>query len=164
MPAAAKALFMNSYWNMSVMMLVAAMAVIVVVQMVGNLHVAAARHHEDVAVGADYLDVGVIKPRQHRRGDHFVHRAEHRLAVAEIEHAVERAEQLIELMRAEQHGDLALAADLAHHVDRHLLMARVEADRRLSDGRPQRSPCSELAMKSSPRTRRSGSTVRTCGR
>src|ERR1019366_149509 len=97
MPAAAKALFMNSYWNMSVMMLVAAMAVIVVVQMVGHLHDG----------------------------------AEHRLAVAEIEHAVERAEQLIELMRAKQHGDLALAADLAHHVDRHLLMACVEADQRL---------------------------------
>ena len=36
MPAAAKALVMNSYWNMSVMMLVAAMAVIVVVLMVGR--------------------------------------------------------------------------------------------------------------------------------
>src|ERR1019366_8924622 len=130
-PAAAKALFMNSYWNMSVMMLVAAMAVIVVVQMVGNLHVAAARHHEDVAVGTHHLDLGAVEAREHRRGDHFHDGAEHRLAVAEIEHAAERAEQLIELMRAKQHGDLALAADLAHHVDRHLLMACVEADQRL---------------------------------
>src|ERR1039457_1289425 len=125
MPAAAKALFMNSYWNMSVMMLV---AVIVVVQMVGNLHIAAARHHEDVAGGAHHLDLGAVEAREHRRGDYFLHGAEYRLAVAEIEHAIERAEQLIELMRAEQHGDLALAADLAHHVDRHLLMACVEAD------------------------------------
>src|SRR5664279_4513802 len=97
MLAAAKALFMNSYWNMSVMMLVAAMAVIVVVHMVGNLDVAAARHDEDVAVGAHHLNVGAVKPREHRRGDHLLDGAEHRLAVAEIEHAVERAEQLVEL-------------------------------------------------------------------
>src|SRR5450755_2041924 len=97
MPAAAKALFMNSYWNMSVMMLVAAMVVL----MVGNLHVAPARHDEDVALRAHHLDVGVVEPRQHRRGDHFVDGAEYRLAVAEIEHAVERAEQLIEFVRAE---------------------------------------------------------------
>ena len=71
------------------------------------------------------------KPRQHRRGDDFLDGAEHRLAVAEIEHAVERAEQLVEFVRAEQHGDLALAADLAHHVDRDFLVARIEADQRL---------------------------------
>src|SRR5664279_1654908 len=118
MPAAAKALFMNSYWNMSVLMLVAARAVIVVAQMVGNLHVAAARHDEEVTVGAHHLDLGAVEAREHRRGDYFLHGAAHRLAVAEIEHAIERAEQLIELMRAEQHGDLALAADVAHHPGR----------------------------------------------
>src|SRR5271169_1175454 len=93
MPAAAKALFMNSYWNMSVMMFVVAM--VMVVQMVGNLDVAAARHDEDVAAGAHHLNVGAVKPRQYRRGDHFLDGAEHRLPVAEIEHAVERAEQLV---------------------------------------------------------------------
>ena len=48
---------------MSVMMLVAAMVVIVivVVLMVGNLHVAAARHDEDVAFGAHHLDVGAVQ-------------------------------------------------------------------------------------------------------
>src|SRR5664279_1129519 len=100
MPAAAKALFMNSYWNMLVMMLMP-MAVIVVVLMVGNLYVEPARHDKNVAFGAHHLNVGVIEPREHRRSDHFLDGAEYRLAVAEIEHAVDRAEQLVELVRAE---------------------------------------------------------------
>jgi hypothetical protein len=114
---------------MMVAVLVAVM--MVVVQVIGALDVAAARHHEDMASRAQYLDVGAIKPRQHRRRHHFINGAENRLAVAEIEHAVERAEQLIELVRAEQHGDLSLAADLAHHIDDDFLMACVEADQRL---------------------------------
>src|SRR5579862_5122157 len=197
---------------MSVMMVVA----VVVVQMVGVLDVVAARHYEDVAVGPQHVDFGAVKLREHRRGDDFIDRAERRLAVAEIEHAVKRAEQLVELVGAEQHRDLALAAGLAHDVDHDFLVALIEADQRLveqqslsepssacasnsrcrsppdisdnglrarsraptdssvssimcrseaeSEGRPQPSPCKELPMKSRPRTRKSGSTVRTCGR
>ena len=89
------------------------MIVAMVVHVIGALDVAAARHHEDMAVGAHHLDFGAVQPRQHRRGHDFVDGAEHGLAVAEIEHAVDGAEQLVEFVRAEQHGDLALAADLA---------------------------------------------------
>jgi len=85
------------------MVVVAMIAVIVpvLVGMLDALDVAAARHHEDLPVGAYHADVGAEKPRQHRRGDNFIDGAEHRLAVAEIKHAVERTEQLVKLMRAE---------------------------------------------------------------
>src|ERR1035441_9271043 len=96
MPAAAKALFMNSYWNMSVMMLLATMIVIMVVHVIGALDIAAARHDEDVPAGTQHLDFGAVERREHRRGHDFFHGAEHCLAVAEIEHAVDGAEQLVE--------------------------------------------------------------------
>src|SRR6185437_1849015 len=134
MPAAAKALFMNSYWNMSMKVMIVAVMVVnmaMVVRMFDAFHVVAPRHHENMSLGTHHADIGSEKSRQYRRCDDFVDGAEHRLAVAEIEHAVERAEQLVELVRAEQDSDLALAADPAHHVDRDLLMARVEADQRL---------------------------------
>src|SRR5271165_199921 len=98
MPAAAKALFMKSYWNMSVLV---AVIVTMLVHVLDAFDVAAARHHEDVAVGAHHADVGAEQARQHRGGDDFLHGAEHRLAAAEIKHAVERAEQLVEFVRAE---------------------------------------------------------------
>src|SRR5665213_3441664 len=103
MPAAAKPWFLNSHWNMSVMTVIAMMAVIVpvIVRMFDAFDVAPARHHEDMPLGAQHADVRPEQPRQHRRGDDFVDGAEHRLTVAKIEHAVERAEQLVELMRAE---------------------------------------------------------------
>src|SRR5664279_3891044 len=102
MPAAAKALFMNSYWNMSVMVMLVA---VVLMHVIGALDVEAVRHHEDVAFGAHHPDVGAVQTRKHRRGHHVVDRAQHRLLVAEIEHAVERSQQLIEFVRAEQHGN-----------------------------------------------------------
>src|SRR5450759_3861513 len=93
MPAAAKAFFMNSYSNMSMMMVVVAIPVtIVIVHVIGALDVEPARHHKDVAAGAHHVDVGAVQARERRRGHHVVDVPEHRLAVAEIEHAVERAE------------------------------------------------------------------------
>ena len=61
MPAAAKALVMNSYWNMSVMMVLVAVIVAVIVQMLDALDVAAARHHEDMPVGAHHADLGAVQ-------------------------------------------------------------------------------------------------------
>src|SRR6185312_1850097 len=97
MPAAAKALVMNSYANMSfhlksscpaiavrkdgvlctpmcrasrngtlsVMMLMpmfVTVTVTVVVEVIGALDVAAPRHHENMAIGAQHLNIGAIKP------------------------------------------------------------------------------------------------------
>src|SRR6185437_12641247 len=87
MPAAAKALFMNSYWNMSVMMVLVTMMA-VIVRMLDALDIAAARHHEDMPAGAHNANLGAEQARQHRRGDDFIDGAEYRLAVAEIEHPI----------------------------------------------------------------------------
>src|SRR5262245_60017586 len=111
------------------MMVAVVMAVIV--QMIGPLDVQPPRHHENMPVGAEHLNVGAEKLRYYRGCDHFFDRAKHGMTVTEIEDAVEGSEQLIEFMRAEQHRDLPLAADPAHHIDRYFLAAGVEADQRL---------------------------------
>src|SRR5579872_4704562 len=103
---------------MSVMMVLAMLMAVMVVEMIRALDVASARHHENMAVGAHHMDFGAIEPGQDRGGHHLLDGTEHRLAAAEIKHAIERAEQLVEFMRAEQHRDLALAADLPHDLDR----------------------------------------------
>ena len=56
------------------------------------------------------------RSRRHRAatapaGDDLVDGAERRLAMAEIEHAVDRAEKLVQLVGAEQHRQLELATD-----------------------------------------------------
>ena len=99
--------------------------------MIGALDVAAAREHENMPVGPHHLDLGAVELRQHRRGGDFRHGAERGMAVAEIEHAVERADQLIEFVGAEQHRDVALAGKAADQVDHRLLIAIIEADERL---------------------------------
>src|SRR5262245_5479476 len=120
---------------MSVMMLsmivVVAMTMIMVMHVIHPLHVAAARHHENMAVSAEDLDFGAIQSRQHRRIDTLVHLAKPRLPIAEIQNTVERAEQLVELVGAEQNGDLSLVANGAHDVNRDFLMARVKVDQGL---------------------------------
>ena len=50
---------------------------------------------------------------------------------AEIEHAVERAEQRIELVGAEQHGDAEFGCSAARSSTTRALVVRVEADQRL---------------------------------
>ena len=105
--------------------------VTVVMQMIGALDIAAARQHEDMPVGMHHVDIRAVKLRQHRRRDHLRHGAERGMAIAEVEHAVERADQLIELVSAEQHRDVALAGEAAHQVDNRFLIAIIQADQRL---------------------------------
>ncbi len=76
--------------------------VTMVVQMVGAFDVAPARQHEDMAVGAHHADSRAVELRQHRRRHHLGDGAERGMAIAEIEHAIERADQLIELVGAEK--------------------------------------------------------------
>src|SRR5262245_10906149 len=138
---------------MSVMMVpmivVVAMTMIMVMHVIHPLHVAAARHHEYMAVGPKDLDFGAIQSRQHRCVDHFVHRAQHRLPIPEIENTVEGTEQLVELVSAEQNGDLSLAANGAHDVNRDFLMARVEADQGLIEQEQFRMSDERLRQKES---------------
>src|SRR5258708_39211584 len=70
-----------------------------------------AGHDEDAALEADALDLRSVEARQHRARDHFIDRAQRGLAAPEIEHAIERAEQRVELMSAEQDRDPELPLD-----------------------------------------------------
>ena len=72
-----------------------------VMLMIVALNVASARHDKDVAVGTHHVDIRAVEARQHWRGYDLVDRPEHRLTAAELEHAIESAEQLVELMCAE---------------------------------------------------------------
>ena len=94
------------------------------------LHVVAAGHHEDPAIHLHHVDRRAIQPRQHRAGDHFLYRAERRVAATEIQHAIERSQQRIDLMRAEQHGDAELLLQRARQFDHRTLVMRVQADQR----------------------------------
>src|SRR5579863_667096 len=104
MPAAAKAFCMKSYSSMMMAAVPVIVAVMVVVDVGGMLDVASAREHEHVPVRMHHLDIGAVELGQHRAGRHLRHGAERGVAVAEIEHPIERADQLIEFVGAEQHG------------------------------------------------------------
>src|SRR3974377_780815 len=97
-----------------------------------TLDVAAAREHEDVPARTHDLDVRAVELRQHRRGHNLIDRAQHRLAQAEVKRAIERADELVQFVRGEEHRDAALAADLAYDIDRDFLMPRIEHDQRLA--------------------------------
>src|SRR5690349_6748863 len=77
------------------------------------------------------------------------------MTVAEIKDPVERAEQLIELVRAEQHGDFPFAADFADDIDGYFLAAGVEADQRLVEQqkfwRPDQRLCEQQPLPLAPR-------------
>src|SRR5579872_4773536 len=107
MVAAANALRMKSYSSMAGMRVVmpVRMQRVRIVAMAVAFQFVAARHHEDAAFDPHDFDLGAIEAGQHGPGDDFIDGAERRLAAAEIEYAVDGAEQRIEFVRAEQHGD-----------------------------------------------------------
>src|SRR5208337_4213004 len=98
-PAAANAFRMKSYSSMVIMAMMMVVVVIVtfVVLMRGMLDIVTARQDEDVPVGVHHANFRAVELRQHRGRDHLRHGAECGMAIAEVEHAVERADQLIEL-------------------------------------------------------------------
>src|SRR4029079_18262831 len=77
------------------------------------------------------------------------------MTVAEIKDPVERAEQLIELVRAEQYGDFPFAADFADDIDGYFLAAGVETDQRLVEQqkfwRPDQRLCEQQPLPLAPR-------------
>ncbi len=95
------------------------------------LNVMAAGHHEDPPLETHHVDLRAIEPRENGPGDHFVDRAERRLAAPEIEHLIDRIEQRVQLMRAEQHGDTEFALERFDEADHLLLMMRIETDQGL---------------------------------
>src|ERR1700735_5204217 len=114
------------------MVMVAVRMIVAMVMAVRRaLDVAATGQHENMAVGPHHFDLGAVKLREHRRGRHFVHSAERSTPVAEIEDTVERADELVELVGAEQNRNVALAGEAADQVDHRLLLTVIEADQRL---------------------------------
>ena len=72
-----------------------------------------------------------VEAGEDRRRHHLVDGAESGAAAAEIEHAVDGAEQLVQLMGAEQDGEAELLRQAADEVDDDVLLMLVEADQRL---------------------------------
>jgi hypothetical protein len=70
------------------------------VVMVLALDVLALRHDEDPPAGPDHLDRRAVEPGEGGRRHQLVYGAEGGVAVAEIEDAVDSAEQLVELVGA----------------------------------------------------------------
>jgi hypothetical protein len=57
------------------------------------LEIVAGRHDEDAPVQPHDLDLGLVQPAQHRTRDDLIDAAQRRVGAAEVEHAIERAEQ-----------------------------------------------------------------------
>ena len=94
----------------------------------------------------DDLDLRAVEAGQHRSGHNLVDRADHRRAGAEIENPVDRVDQRIQLMRAEQDRDLEIVADAAGDLDDALLMRRIERDQRLVEEQQARPAEQRLAQ------------------
>ena len=91
----------------------------------------AAGHDEDMPVGADDLDRRAVEARQDGGLDDLVDGPKGCVAVAEIEDAVDGADDLVEFMGAEEDGEPELAGEVANQVDDDVLLVRVEARQRL---------------------------------
>src|ERR1700722_5498596 len=117
-PEATKAVRMKSYSSMAVDVVIVAMRVALDVDVAGHDVIAISDAHD--------LNRRPIEARQDRPSDHLVYRPDHRLASAEIEHAVDHIDQRIELMRAEQNGDLQIATDASGGFDDALLMRGIK--------------------------------------
>src|SRR5580704_7876212 len=97
MVAASKAFTMNSYSN--------------IVPMLVALDLIGAGHHEHSTLQEHHVDVGPVKPRQDRGRDHFLDRADRGLPVTQIEDAIDRTDERIDLVGAEKHGELEFAIE-----------------------------------------------------
>ncbi len=96
-----------------------------------GLDLAVGGDDDDAVLDPQHLDGRAVEPRQHRAGHHLLDGAERRAAAPEIEHAVHRAEQRIELVGGEEHGDAERLLDALHQRHHRLLIAGIEADQRL---------------------------------
>src|SRR5579863_4007018 len=129
---------MKSYSSM------AAVVIVTIVAMLAALDKMPARHHEAAAAEPHDLDPGTVEPRQDRAGDDFLHRTERGRPAPEIEHPVDGAEQRVQLMGAEQHGDAEPAPQRPDERDYLLFVTRVQADQRLVQQQETRLPDQRL--------------------
>src|SRR5208282_860988 len=145
MPEATNAVRMKSYSNMGAVVIVR-LAEGIVVAMGVALDVDVARHHEIAVPDANDFDRRAIEPRQHRPCDNLVDCADDRRPAAEVENPVDRVDQRIELVRAEQDSDLEVVANAPCDFDDALLVRRVERDQRLVEQQQTRPAEQRLAQ------------------
>ena len=122
----------------------AVIAVLVTVRVALDVDVAG--HDEEAVLDAHHLDLRAVEARKHRSGDDFVDGADHRRAGAEIEHAVDRVDQRIELVGAEDDRDLQFVAQPPRDVDDVLLVGRIERDQRFVEQQQPRPAEQRLAQ------------------
>ena len=121
------------------------MAVLRIVAVGLPLDVDVARHHEIAVLDADDLDLRPIKARKHRPGNNFIDRADHRGPRAELVNPVNCIDQRIELVGAEQNGDLEVVANAPRDFDDALLVSGIERDQRLIEQQQARPADQRLA-------------------
>src|SRR5665213_1440065 len=143
MVAAAKAFCMKSYSSIfpesSLVMVRVSVRRAVVMAVRVALQIMPAGHDEDAALQADDVDLGSIEARQHRPGDHVGDGAKRRLRPPEIKHAIERAEQRVQLVDAEQNGDPEFGLKRLHQLHHVALEMRIEAEQRLVEQQQPRA-------------------------
>src|SRR5579875_2872551 len=103
-----------------------------------RLDLALGRDDENATLEPEDLDRHAIEPREHLARHHLLDAPERRLAPAEIEHPVHRAEEEIEVVGGEEHGDAELALDAADQGDNRMLEMRIEADQGLVEEKEPR--------------------------
>src|SRR4051812_3996435 len=79
---------------------------------------------EDPLLDADDVDRPAVKAREHVAAHDFLNRAERGAAAAEIEDAVHRAEERVQLVRGEEDGDAERLLHAPHQLDDGALVAR----------------------------------------
>src|SRR5690242_21009504 len=95
------------------------------------LHLVSPQHYEDAVPQAQNLDLRAVQSREHRSRDHLIDRAERCLAASKVEHPIERAEQRIELVGAEQYRDSELLLQRLDQRNDVALMWGIETHQRL---------------------------------
>src|SRR5439155_10404599 len=89
--------------------------------------------------GAQHLDRGAVEAAERLAGDHLVGAAFDRAAAGEVDHAVEVAEDRVDVVRYEQDRDLLLLADPADKRRDRGLVGKVETVERLVEQEQLRS-------------------------
>jgi hypothetical protein len=97
-----------------------------------------AGHNENTAADPNDFYFGPVQPRERRPGNHFVHRSNNGSGTAKIQNAVNRIQQRIELMGAENDGDFELPLASPHDFVDLLLVSRIEADERFIEQKKPR--------------------------
>src|SRR5207247_4940926 len=99
---------------------------------------------EPAVGGMKDLDRRAVETAERSARDHLFRRALDRAAAGEVDDAVEVADDRVDVVRDEQHGDLLLLADAAHERGDRGLVGEVEAVERLVEQQQPRPPDERL--------------------